>query len=78
MEEPPQSVIVKQVLTVPQQLFIHRKEAAVMPRIMLRRGAYKKFQIMDDARNVGGLTLFGSGYGNYNQDIKVHITYSPM
>ena len=37
-----------------------------------------KFQIMDDARNVGGLTLFGSGYGNYNQDIKVHITYSPM
>ena len=37
-----------------------------------------KFQIMDDARNVGGLTLFGSGYGTYNQDIKVHITYSPM
>lgn len=49
MEEPPQSVIAKQVLTVPQQLFIHRKEAAVMPRIMLRRGAYKKFQIMDDS-----------------------------
>ena len=37
-----------------------------------------KFQIMDDAKNIGGLTLFGGGFGNYNQDIKVHITYSPM
>ena len=49
MEEPPQSVTVKQVLTVPQQLFIHKREAAVMPQIMLRRGTYKKFQIMDDS-----------------------------
>ena len=37
-----------------------------------------KFQIMDDAKNVGGLTLFGGSFGNYSQDIKVHITYSPM
>lgn len=35
-----------------------------------------KFMIMDDAANIGGCTLFGNGYGNYNQDIKVHITYS--
>lgn len=37
-----------------------------------------RFQISEDARNVGGLTLFGRGFGNYNQDIKVHITYSQM
>ena len=37
-----------------------------------------KFQIEEDAKNVGGLTIFGSGFGNYNQDIKVRIAYSPM
>lgn len=35
-----------------------------------------KYQVADDAEHVGGLTLFGSQFGNYNQDIKVHITYS--
>ncbi len=34
-----------------------------------------KLQVADDARNVGGLTLFGAGFGNYNQGIKVRITY---
>ena len=26
---------------------------------------------------VGGLTIFGSTFGNYAQDIKVSISYSP-
>lgn len=37
-----------------------------------------KFEIEDDAKNVGGITIFGSEFGNYNQDIKVRIAYSPM
>lgn len=37
-----------------------------------------KFMVAEDAAHVGGLTIFGSGFGNYNQDIKVHITYSQM
>ncbi|SCP99326.1 ArsR/SmtB family transcription factor [Anaerobium acetethylicum] len=37
-----------------------------------------KFMIKDDAENVGGMTLFGSSFGNYNQDIKVRIQYSHM
>lgn len=37
-----------------------------------------KFAIADDARNIGGFTLFGSGFGNYNQDIRVRISYSPF
>lgn len=37
-----------------------------------------KLMVRDDARNVGGLTLFGTGFGNYNQDIQVRIKYSPM
>lgn len=27
---------------------------------------------------VGGLTLFGNGFGNYGQGIKVRMLYSPM
>lgn len=37
-----------------------------------------KFEIEEDAKNVGGITIFGSKFGNYNQDIKVRIAYSPM
>ena len=36
-----------------------------------------RFQVEDDAENVGGLTLFGKGFGNYNQDMEVQISYSP-
>lgn len=35
-----------------------------------------KFLVAEDAKNVGGLTIFGSGFGNYNQDINVRIQYS--
>lgn len=37
-----------------------------------------RFMVRDDAENVGGLTIFGSQFGNYNQDINVRINYSPM
>ena len=37
-----------------------------------------KFEIEEDAKNVGGITIFGSEFGNYNQDVKVRIAYSPM
>lgn len=37
-----------------------------------------KFVIEEDAKNIGGITIFGSEFGNYNQDIKVRIAYSPM
>lgn len=37
-----------------------------------------KFSVEEDAEYVGGLTLFGSKFGNYGQDINVRIGYSPM
>lgn len=37
-----------------------------------------KFMIPHEAVNVGGITLFGSGFGNYNQDIRIRITYSKI
>lgn len=37
-----------------------------------------KFAIPEDAKHVGGLTIFGRNFGNYNQDIKVRIHYSPI
>lgn len=37
-----------------------------------------KFMVPNDASNVGGITLFGSGFGNYNQDIRIRISYSKL
>ncbi len=34
-----------------------------------------KFQVEEEAGYAGGMTLFGRGFGNYNQDIKVRMTY---
>ena len=34
-----------------------------------------RFSVPDSAEHVGGLTLFGRGFGNYNQDIEFHIQY---
>jgi len=39
-----------------------------------------KFRIgvPDDAKNIGGVTIFGKNFGNYNQNINIRINYSPM
>lgn len=37
-----------------------------------------KLEVEDDAAHVGGLTIFGKSFGNYNQDIDVRINYSPI
>lgn len=36
-----------------------------------------RFRVMDPARHVGGLTLFGKEFGNYGQDIRVRVSYRP-
>jgi len=35
-----------------------------------------RVEVKEDAKNVGGCTLFGKSFGNYPQDIKVKIFYS--
>lgn len=37
-----------------------------------------RLEVEDDAEHVGGLTIFGKTFGNYNQDITVRINYSPI
>lgn len=37
-----------------------------------------RLAVEDDARHVGGLTIFGKTFGNYSQDIKVNIHYAPL
>lgn len=37
-----------------------------------------KLAVNDDSTYVGGLTIFGKSFGNYNQDIRVRINYSPV
>lgn len=35
-----------------------------------------RFEVKEDAENVGGCTLFGKGFGNYDQDIRVKVYYT--
>ncbi|MBR2260061.1 MAG: winged helix-turn-helix transcriptional regulator [Blautia sp.] len=37
---------------------------------------YLRLAVPDNARHVGGLTIFGRDFGNYNQDIEFRIRYS--
>ncbi len=37
-----------------------------------------KIGVPDQAEHIGGLTIFGKTFGNYNQDINVLINYSPL
>ena len=37
-----------------------------------------RLAVEEDAKHVGGLTIFGKTYGNYAQDIKVNISYAPL
>lgn len=34
-----------------------------------------RFEIEEDAKNKGGLTLFGEGFGNHDQDIVINVYY---
>ncbi|MDL2300854.1 helix-turn-helix domain-containing protein [Lachnospiraceae bacterium OttesenSCG-928-D06] len=36
-----------------------------------------RFAVEADAENKGGLTLFGKGFGNYDQNILINLYYSP-
>ena len=37
-----------------------------------------KMEVIDTAEHLGGLTIYGKTFGNYNQDIVVRINYSPI
>ncbi|MDU4624331.1 MAG: transcriptional regulator, partial [Enterococcus gallinarum] len=35
-----------------------------------------RVEVKEEAENMGGCTLFGKGFGNYDQDIKIKMFYS--
>ncbi|MFW6030834.1 MAG: transcriptional regulator, partial [Halanaerobiales bacterium] len=35
-----------------------------------------RLSVPKDAKNVGGLTIYGKNFGNYNQDIHVRLLYN--
>lgn len=37
-----------------------------------------KLGVPSTAKQIGGMTLFGRGFGNYNQDIQFKVRYSPL
>lgn len=45
-------------------------------RIRPGRAISFRIEVPDDARHVGGATLFGKGFGNYPQDIRMRMHYA--
>lgn len=43
-----------------------------------RSGIKLRMEVPTDAKHAGGFTIFGKGFGNYNQDIQVRLEYSPL
>lgn len=43
-----------------------------------RSGIRFRLAVEEDAKHVGGLTIFGKSFGNYGQDIKVSLNYAPI
>ena len=37
-----------------------------------------RIAVEDSSKHVGGVTLFGKGFGNYAQDIRVNLNYMPV
>lgn len=37
-----------------------------------------RIAILEDAEHIGGFTLFGSGFGNYNQDLIFKLYYTKL
>lgn len=37
-----------------------------------------RLAVENDSEHVGGITLYGKSFGNYDQDIRVAITYAPL
>lgn len=35
-----------------------------------------KLSVDEDAEHIGGITLFGKGFGNYNEDLIVELFYT--
>lgn len=37
-----------------------------------------RISVLEEAEHVGGFTLFGAGFGNYNQDIMFKLYYTKV
>ncbi len=45
--------------------------------VNIRKPAWDlKMSVRDDAKNIGGLTIYGTGFGNYYQDLLFKLTYT--
>ena len=51
-----------------------------LPSLQLDKTSEFRFRIAapENAVNAGGVTLFGHGFGNYNQDIRMHVIYEEI
>ncbi|CAM4109107.1 ArsR family transcriptional regulator [Paenibacillus alkaliterrae] len=77
-EEINQYGLLKMLKVTPYGTFIdgHKISDVTLDQVGVLNKQWKfRIGIEDDAENIGGVTLFGAGFGNYNQDIVFRLYY---
>ncbi len=71
--------LLKTLRVTPEGAFMdgNKLSDVTLDRLDIQRKQWTfRIAVHSDARHVGGVTLFGSGFGNYNQDILFNLYYS--
>ncbi|MET3211636.1 UNVERIFIED_CONTAM: putative transcriptional regulator [Paenibacillus sp. PvR008] len=72
--------LLKRLRVTSEGTFMDGKQisSVTLSQVLIDQKQWKfRIAILDDAKHVGGVTLFGTGFGNYNQDILFRLYYKP-
>lgn len=70
--------LLKRLRVTSEGTFMDGKQISdvTLSQVLIDQKQWKfRIAILDDAQHVGGVTLFGTGFGNYNQDILFRLYY---
>ncbi|WP_151735324.1 ArsR/SmtB family transcription factor [Paenibacillus tengchongensis] len=71
--------LLKQLRITPQGTFMdgHKLSDVTLAQVGIRDKQWTfRMSVEDDAEHIGGLTLFGKGFGNYNEDMAFELFYT--
>ncbi|MGN7761059.1 ArsR/SmtB family transcription factor [Paenibacillus sp. 22594] len=73
--------LLKQLRVTPKGTFMdgHKLSEVTLDQVGIRSKQWTfMLSVEEDAEHIGGLTLFGKGFGNYNEDMLVDLYYTDM
>lgn len=73
--------LLKQLRITPKGTFMdgHKLSEVTLDQVDIRSKQWTfRLSVEDDAEHIGGLTLFGKGFGNYNEEMVVELFYTDI